>query len=174
MAVTYRDYVALGQYYTEDYLKVSDLDGSRSFDTLYSLWHCRLKTASTPGVISLTTEFGLPDTSRVFRVIPKHPCIESKVYEFTGNQTGTVLLSALSANERYIINYGSLRSDSASGMAYITDGVSKVFMTYFDAFKSATATAIYLPMEAGAALTLYSTQGSKALFVALNYTVEVV
>jgi len=73
--ITYRDRVIPGNYYTADYLKVSMLDGSRSFDTLYSLKKYPKKTASSAGVVSLVTEYGqwYTDTSDVYLVKEKDP-----------------------------------------------------------------------------------------------------
>lgn len=73
--ITYRDKVIPGNFYTADYLKVSMLDGSRSFDTLYSLKRYPKKTASSAGVVSLVTEYGVgyTDTSDVYLVKEKDP-----------------------------------------------------------------------------------------------------
>lgn len=169
-----RDHVAPGQYYTADYLRFSDLDGSRSFDSLFQLIRCRSKTAATPGVVSLTTEFGMPDTSPVYRVQSIHHDVRVKSWEFAADQTGTILLPAPPASERYVITYGSIRTEALSGQAYIHANGEKLFLAYFSSFTSFAAGNLYVPMEQGQSVKLTSTQGAKNLYVGLNYYIETV
>lgn len=111
-SVTYRDRVTSGQYYTADYLKVSMLDGSRSFDTLYSLTRDDKKSASDSDVVSLNTEFENADldTSAVYRVTEKKPVdvavqdqISPVVDCFLTQKLGTATLAVPTAfNDRTI------------------------------------------------------------------------
>lgn len=167
-----RDFVRSGQYYTADYLRISNLDASETFQTMYELWRCKSKVASDSGVISAATEYGIEDNSAVFRTKSKHPCILFGSWEFNSNQTGTVLIPAPSQDSRIVVIYGSIRTDSTSGEAYFHDGSFKAFQAYFSAFTSFTAGNLYLPMEQGESLKITSTQGAKKLYCSANYYIE--
>lgn len=167
-----RDFVKSGQYYTADYLRISNLDASATFQTMYELWRCKSKVASDAGVISATTEYGIDDDSAVYRTKSKHPCILFGSWEFTTNQTGTELIPAPASDSRIVIEYGSIRSESVSGEAYFHDGSFKAFQIYFSNSNSFTTSNLYIPLEVGESLKITSTQGGKKLYCAVNYYIE--
>ena len=167
-----RDNVRAGEYYSADYLRVTELDASASFQTMYRLIRCKYKTVEDAGVISLLSEFGQPDNSAVFRVQSITPCIRFGSWEFETSQTGTVLIPAPGDKKRIVVKYGSIRSKSVSGEAWFHDGSVVAHKVYFTNFSSFSAGELYIPMDEGQSLKLTSTQGAKKIYAALNYYIE--
>jgi len=175
VAQSRRDYIKAGQYYTSDYLRMSGLDNSRSFDTMFKLIASTDKSASDDGVISASTMYGETDTSQVYQVQIKNPDIKVFSAEYTSSQSGTELLPAPADNERYVITYGSIRADTNAGDAYISDeSGTTILQCYLDRFQSVVAEELHSPMGQGEAISLTSTQGDDELFVCLNYYIETV
>jgi hypothetical protein len=173
MEYAMRDRVRSGQYYSADYLRITNLDDNNAtFQTMYKLIRCKGKKATDSGVISAYSVFGCEDDSAVFRVQSINPCVLFASWEFNTNQTSTVLIPAPEDDSRIVIQYGSIRSESVSGEAYFHDGSFKAFQIYFSNASSFVAGELYIPLEVGEALKLTSTQGAKKIYAAVNYFIE--
>jgi len=165
-----RDYVKPGQRYSADYLRFTDLDGSRSFDQLFKLTRCRGAEATKAGAITMLTEFGKPDNSPIYRVNSKNPCIEIGWWEFTSNQTGTILIPSQGADTSIVVTYAAIRTESTTGQAYFHDDLgNKALQNYFSNFSASSAGGVYVRLAAGQPVRFTSTQGAKKIYASLNY-----
>lgn len=136
--MTFRDRVTSGQYYTADYLKVSMLDGSRSFDTLYSLTRDDKKSASDSDVVSINTEFENAelDTSAVYRVTEKKPVdvaiqdqISPGIDVFFTRKLGTATLASPTAFEDRTITLAPGHGFVAGNMIEIDNNDTRFYQS---------------------------------------------
>ena len=167
-----RDFVKAGEYYSADYLRLTDLDSSRTFSTMFRLVRENTKSASDADVISMTSAFGREDTSEVFRVAAIHPQLLYTSAVYTASQTGKVIIPAPIAERRIVVVSAFMRASATSGTAYFSDGVQRLMYLQFSAQNSGSAANVFVPMSPGAAVTVTSTQGAKELYVAIGYYTE--
>ena len=167
-----RDFVKLGEYYSADYLRYTNLDNSRTFSTMFRLVRENTKEATDSGVISMTSAFGRSDVSEVFRVAAIHPQLLYASAVYPTSQTGVILIPAPIAERRIVVVSAFMRASSTSGTAYFSDGVQRLMYLQFSSQNSGSAANIFVPMAAGAAVKVTSTQGAKELYVAVGYYTE--
>lgn len=94
--------------------------------------------------------------------------------EYSASQTDVEIIPAPGVGSRIVIHYGSIRTDSTSGEAYLhpDDDSFKMFQVYISNFASFTAGSLYIPLPENQAVKLTSTQGAKNIYTFLNYTIE--
>ena len=125
MNYSIRDHVQAGQYYSADYLRVSNLDESATFQTMYRLEYAKDKAASDADVISLISEFGEDDSSVVFVVRESSPM---PVKDTSNQKTpfGEMAVAGFSPHTgwsfQYNINSGAIRSTETTTGTVSHDG----------------------------------------------------
>lgn len=172
MARVVLDNLREGLYLSADYIRTNYLAETASFGTLFELYHRIEKTAQDIGVLNI----GASDTSAVYQIKSKNAQRYMKSGEFNANQNGTVLLAAPGAGKRIVIEYGTIRSESTSGEAYMYDSISlqqsfKIYLTVQTSFVSVN---LFLPLAENAALLMTSTQGAKRIYYCIGYHYEVI
>lgn len=166
------DGLKVGQYYTVDFLRSSGLLNSRSLDTIFQFEEER--DLGTPKIRDDKKTFKVSpaDDSPLMRVTLRNPQHLNFSAEYTTSQTGTILISEQGLGTRIVLTFGSIRTESLTGDAYLHSDGLKAFNVYF----SNTTSVASFNIEAYAAenqpVKLTSTQGNKRLYVALVYYVE--
>lgn len=168
MAKSILDRLKEGDFLTADYVRTYGLIESASFNRLFELEPRLSMSATDAGVLKLDND----DTGVVFKVVSRNRQILFKSFEYNANQTATELIPAPGSGKRIVITYGSIRSESTSGLAYIHDGTFKCFLVYLTNFSSFAAANLHIPFGDNESVKLTSTQGAKNLYVALNYYYE--
>ena len=169
-----REFVKVGEYYSADYLRLTDLDSSRTFSTMFKLVRENNKSTSDSDVISNIKMFGRADVSEVFRVADQNPKDYYVSALYANNQTGTIIAPAPGDGKRIVAISAFIRTNANSGLAYFSDGVQTLMYTQFSAQNSAAAASIIVPMTENAAVTVTSTQGANNLYCAVGYYIETI
>lgn len=161
------DGLELGQFYTAEYLKQTGLIYSASFDRLYKpVVRCD-KSYSDQGVIKLDN-----DTSEVYEVVSRNNNIQPVGVEVSESQAGLQMIPAPGLGKQIVIVYVAMRTTSTSGTAYLTNGVDVAFPAYFTAMQNITVSEIEVPVGENLPVTLVSSQGSKPLYVGIEYYIR--
>lgn len=163
-----RDFVKLGQNYSADYLRQTELDASDTFQSFFSLVNEATKNATDSDVIST----GSTDVSPVYRVQSKNPNRFFRSVTVTGNQTGTavILPSEMPDGVQMVVTAYKITTPANSGIIYLHNlDKSIVFGKLYVSNKSdSTAQEVYIPMGIKAGVYITSTQGDNELYVGLN------
>ena len=167
MAKPILDRLKEGDFMTADYVRTYGLIESASFNRLFELEPRFSMTVNDVPELKVND-----DTGVVFKVVSRNRQILFNSWEYAANQTGTILLPSPGAGKRIVIVYGSIRTESLSGVAYIHDTTFKCYMTYISSFNSFTAGELHIPFGENQSVKFTSTQGSKNIYVALNYYYE--
>lgn len=165
-----RDPIQEGQYYSLSYIKTNLIDEEKSFFEVFDLERDSTKTAQSAGVYNI----GQSDTSCVFRVV-----IKNKEYlfihkEYSSDQTAVEIIPAPGTGKRIVIVYGSVRTASSTGEAYIHDTDWEAFKVYASNFSTLQAGNVIIKAKENTPVKYTSTTGSKDQFIALNYYIEAV
>lgn len=172
MAIIQRDFVSPGQYYTADYLRQQELDGSVSFQTMFSLISAADKAAQGDGVVNA----GSDDVSPVYRVQSKNPKQFYRNATYDDSQTATEFVSAdeVPDGTQMIVTYAAIRTAANSGIAYFhnSDKSVEFGMLYISSKTDFAAGQIYVPVGKNEGLYFTSTQGAVDIFVAVNVYFE--
>ena len=169
-----RDYAKPGEYYSADYLRISDLDANASFQTMFGLVRQVQKEASDADVLSADKVWPSlypVDVSPVYRVFSRNAETFWRSFEFSTSQNAINLTpEAIQPGIQMIVTYASIRTESLSGEAYFHNLdksiiFSKIYISSRSDFVGAT---LYVPIGESQQLYLTSTQGAKKLFCSFN------
>ena len=166
------DQLSEGQFYTADFLRECGLIDSPSIGTLFELY-------SRPGINPQSLDVyqtGTSDASAVFQVKQKNQQRYMISREFSTSQTATQILPPVGLGKRYVAEYIAIRTDSSSGVAYLTDGITAIqaFKVYFSVQNNVASANLFLPTPENGAVLFTSTQGSKNVFLAIGYHTEII
>lgn len=172
-----RDFAKPGEYYSADYLRISDLDACASFQTMFGLMRMIEKSASDADVISadkVWPSLHPIDVSPVYRVYSRENYKLWKSKEFTTSQTATEIIPPAISGRQIIVEYASIRTVGNTGEAFLHNNdssiiLSKLYITNRSDFGSAN---VYVPCGEGKGLYLTSTQGAFKLYAAVNWHYE--